>query len=567
MTTYYYRSYAINEIGIAYGDVLSLVTKAESPVLTTKAATGLTHERAITGGTITSTGGNTIVERGVCWSKTNSSPTKLDNIVESSDSSDDFSVEITGLETTTTYYVSAYVSTSSNVYYAEPKMFETTTYRAAPTVETNEIVDISFDQATVNCWISDDGGCEITARGIYWSTSPNPTSADNVIYSGTGSGNYSITIENLSRNQTVYVKAFATNVVDTSYGEELSFTTRMDNIIYVSPTSGSDSNGGNSWSDAYATIAQAQRKALSGFEIWVQSGTISSEGITMQEGINIYGGFNGSEVNLSERQDENYTTIINNTIIQESAFDIETEVNGFRITNMSKVSIMILKGGVLNNVLIENNSVSVNAILTIQGGIIKNSSFNNNRYEASSTRKGLCDFSNGTIVESCKFCDNYTYSSTMLYMSSTHISNCLFSNNDSGGLFTYPSDYSNYSDGWYVMNNCTFVNNGKLSMGINSSSIITNSVFFNENGVMYNEPSGYIANCATRGEFEGTDNITIRDTDASILFNDDYTLQSGSPLINAGDNSFVGSYSSTDLKCDTRIQNGRVDIGAYEYNY
>ncbi|MFR9495688.1 MAG: choice-of-anchor Q domain-containing protein [Rikenellaceae bacterium] len=80
----------------------------------------------------------------------------------------------------------------------------------------------------------------------------------------------------------------------------------------------------------------------------------------------------------------------------------------------------------------------------------------------------------------------------------------------------------------------------------------------------------YITNCAFIDGFDsGTNIVTLTDETGvkSPMFNDDYTLQSGSPLINAGDNSFLSSSYTTDLKGDTRIQNGRVDIGAYEYNY
>jgi hypothetical protein len=45
----------------------------------------------------------------------------------------------------------------------------------------------------------------------------------------------------------------------------------------------------------------------------------------------------------------------------------------------------------------------------------------------------------------------------------------------------------------------------------------------------------------------------------------DYHLQSGSPCIDAGDNSLIPTGVSTDLDGNMRIANGTVDIGAYEY--
>jgi hypothetical protein len=47
--------------------------------------------------------------------------------------------------------------------------------------------------------------------------------------------------------------------------------------------------------------------------------------------------------------------------------------------------------------------------------------------------------------------------------------------------------------------------------------------------------------------------------------NGDYHLQSGSPCIDVGDNSLVPAGTSTDLDGNPRIQNGTVDMGAYEF--
>ena len=65
----------------------------------------------------------------------------------------------------------------------------------------------------------------ITARGVCWSTSPNPTIADSHTVDGSGTGNFNSSIIGLSPSTTYYVRAYATNVYDTAYGDEKTFIT------------------------------------------------------------------------------------------------------------------------------------------------------------------------------------------------------------------------------------------------------------------------------------------------------------------------------------------------------
>ncbi|ELR73316.1 hypothetical protein C900_04168 [Fulvivirga imtechensis AK7] len=94
-----------------------------------------------------------------------------------------------------------------------------------PELTTLAITDISFISASGGGEIISDGGEKITARGVCWSTSTNPTVEDSFTEDGTGSGSFTSLITGLEVETTYYVRAYATNSVSTAYGGEVSFTT------------------------------------------------------------------------------------------------------------------------------------------------------------------------------------------------------------------------------------------------------------------------------------------------------------------------------------------------------
>ena len=95
----------------------------------------------------------------------------------------------------------------------------------APTVTTTALVAISTTTATSGGQVTNDGGAVVTARGVCWSTSTNPTVAGAKTTDGAGTGVFASTLTGLSTGTTYYVRAYATNSVDTTYGEQCSFTT------------------------------------------------------------------------------------------------------------------------------------------------------------------------------------------------------------------------------------------------------------------------------------------------------------------------------------------------------
>ena len=94
-----------------------------------------------------------------------------------------------------------------------------------PTVTTAGITDISSISATCGGEVTNDGGDAVTARGVCWGISQNPTVEDSLTTDGAGSGSFISRLIGLTPNTTYYVRAYAINSVGTAYGEEVSFTT------------------------------------------------------------------------------------------------------------------------------------------------------------------------------------------------------------------------------------------------------------------------------------------------------------------------------------------------------
>ena len=95
----------------------------------------------------------------------------------------------------------------------------------SPTVTTGEVTEITRKAATCGGAVVSDGGESVTARGVCWSTSPNPGVGDNISLEGGGIGSYSSSITGLEPDTKYYTRAYAINSQGTGYGNVISFTT------------------------------------------------------------------------------------------------------------------------------------------------------------------------------------------------------------------------------------------------------------------------------------------------------------------------------------------------------
>jgi parallel beta-helix repeat protein len=92
-----------------------------------------------------------------------------------------------------------------------------------PTLSTSSISDITATTATGGGNITSDGGVSITARGVCWNTTLNPTIVNSHTSDGTGTGSYISYITGLIDGTTYYIRAYATNAVGTAYGNQRAF--------------------------------------------------------------------------------------------------------------------------------------------------------------------------------------------------------------------------------------------------------------------------------------------------------------------------------------------------------
>ncbi len=95
-----------------------------------------------------------------------------------------------------------------------------------PTVGTAPAIVVSSTSATSGGTITNNGGSVIIAKGVCYSTSPNPTTANNTTNDGTGTGSFTSNLTGLTASTTYYVKAYATNSEGTAYGNQQTFTTQ-----------------------------------------------------------------------------------------------------------------------------------------------------------------------------------------------------------------------------------------------------------------------------------------------------------------------------------------------------
>ncbi|WP_338761216.1 T9SS type A sorting domain-containing protein [Bernardetia sp. ABR2-2B] len=197
-----------------------------------------------------------------------------------------------------------------------------------PTITTTTQTNVTATTADLGGNVTDDGGESVTDRGIVWNTSTAPTTSNNKVQIGTGTGIFNQTVTGLPSATTVFVRSYAINNEGTSYGSEISFTTLS---APCSPTIGTTGFEGLGYTNAPPTTLSSQGTGVSGagisasvsnqacWDIYVE--TYSPPALTLQiSGTGNQGVSNSASVNFSISNGGFYSFTSNDA----SEFDLQS---------------------------------------------------------------------------------------------------------------------------------------------------------------------------------------------------------------------------------------------------
>lgn len=222
-TTYYVRTYATNATATVYGEQIIITTLDGLAEVKTDSVNNITATGFTAFGTVVSDCDIPVTARGFCYS-TSQYPTIEDEHTTVGKGLGSFQGNIRNLNVGTIYYVRAYATNATATTYGEQIVVKT--LDGLPTVETNTETIATSTTITSGGIILDDGGYNITARGVcYSTTNSNPTIADQFTTAGTGTGSFTTVITSVSVSTIYYVRAYATNSIGTSYGEIITVKT------------------------------------------------------------------------------------------------------------------------------------------------------------------------------------------------------------------------------------------------------------------------------------------------------------------------------------------------------
>lgn len=310
-------------------------------------------------------------------------------------------------------------------------------------------------------------------------------------------------------------------------------------------------NDGSSWANAFVDLQDAIAIAVDGDEVWVAEGIYKpTTGVDrfahylINQNIQIYGGFDGSENNRSQRDwDANVCRLSGQIGNQGNDTD-----NSYNLVEVSAAN-LILDGFVLERAFRETSS--------------------NDTY-----RSAIRVMNNGyASLRHCVFRNNTAHSGPAfeLFEGSAELDNCLVRNNhsDQGGIISFNNSTSGSITECTITKNDFVQDFGNAISGSSFGSVeIYNTIIWDNDGM---PAEGSLATVADHCLFDfytaSLDDIYTNMISDDPEFTDpssnDFTLQNTSPAIGFGLNTY--SNLNLDQNHETRIWNGTVDAGCYEF--
>ena len=305
-------------------------------------------------------------------------------------------------------------------------------------------------------------------------------------------------------------------------------------IIYVKADA-AGANNGTSWFDAYTDL-QPALGAPNGSQVWIAAGTYkpgSTRDATFTVNtISLYGGFAGTETDLSQRNLVNNRTILSGEIGASGPDD-----NCYHVVYVQTGQTAALDG------------------LTITRG-----------NSAGDSPYGAGIISYGTVnVANCRIIDNRGDQGAGVTVigstGSTIVNSVFFGNHASFGAALYLLG-SGYVEG------CTFSGNIASSYGVIFAAQATGNPQF-RNIIIWGNPANDPLIYSSYGVYDVASSIIEGQTTSDPMFVDagggDLRLRAGSPAIDAGNTGFVPGGVTLDADGAPRVSGTTVDIGAYEF--
>jgi len=228
-TKYFVRSYVTFRGGGAiYGIQKEIKTlKRGKPIANTGVASDLTTSSVKMSGAATFDSGFTITQKGISWD-TLPNPTLLKPIGYSEEGAGigSFISSVANLTENKKYYYCAYATNEKGTTYGAILAFQTGIL-TLPAVSTSPYNNVTTNSATCGGNVTNAGNGTVSARGVCWNTTGNPTLENSLDHTtnGNGTGTFTSSITGLNEGTTYFVTAYATNEKGTTYGDQVSFTT------------------------------------------------------------------------------------------------------------------------------------------------------------------------------------------------------------------------------------------------------------------------------------------------------------------------------------------------------